>query len=85
MVSCSSILNRALSTFPKMLFLGGLNMKRVIFLLACSIGISGLLSASLLIGEQQVSSADNVSPHSSKLNVAFLPVTFPYTSTEVHL
>lgn len=71
---------------PKILSLGGVNIKRVILLLTNSVGICGLWIASPLIAEERAdSSADEVSPHSSKLNVAFLPVTFPYTSTEVHL
>lgn len=61
-------------------------MERVVLLLTCSMGIGGLLIASLLVGEQQEDSrADNVFPHSCQLTVAFLPVTSPYTSTEVHL
>ena len=55
-------------------------MKRVMFLLACTAGIGGL------VGEQQAESiTNNVSPRSCKLNVAFLLVTFAYTSAEVHL
>lgn len=61
-------------------------MESVVLLLTCSMGIGDLLIASLLIGEQQEdSSADNVFTHSSALTVAFLPMTFPYNSTEVHL
>lgn len=52
---------------PKILSLGGVNIKRVIFLLTYSVGICGLWIASPLIAEERAdSSADEVSPHSSK-------------------
>lgn len=53
---------------PKILSLGGVNMKRVIFLLTYSVGICSLWIASPLTAEERADfSADEVYPHSSKL------------------
>lgn len=59
-IPCSSIFNQALSTmFPKGLFLEGLNVKRAIFLLICTIGNQGLLISSLIF-QHTDSSTDNI-------------------------